>query len=144
MNTTINREAIYAALFERLQAIPGIATSSRKLLHWADVPADEQPALFLAQGNQTATTTSGQDTVWQLRADVYLYVHTNGEAPGPVLNPLLDAICAALNATHPVTGRSMLDVPGVHYCRVEGTIETDEGTLGEQAVAIVPVVILVA
>jgi hypothetical protein len=31
----------------------------------------------------------------------------------------------------------------VNYCRIEGDIETDEGLLGEQAVAIIPVSILV-
>ncbi len=140
----IDREAIYAALYQRLAALPGLATSSRKLLHWADVPSDDQPALFLAQGDQSTSTTSGQETVWMLRANVYLYVHTAGEAPGPVINPLVDAVCNTVNAIHPVTGRAMLDVPGVSYCRVDGTIETDEGTLGEQAVAIIPITILAA
>lgn len=140
----IDREAIYSALFERLKDIPGLVTSSRKLLHWADVPAEDQPALFVAQGDQTTSTTSGQDTAWLLRADVYLYVHTAGEAPGPVMNPLMDAICNTVNAVHPVTGRAMLDVEGVSYCRVDGTIETDEGTLGDQAVAIIPITILAA
>lgn len=140
----IDREAIYAALYKRLAALPGLVTSSRKLQHWADVPAHDQPALFMAQGDQTTSTTSGQDTAWVLRANVYLYVHTAGEAPGPVINPLIDAVCNTINAVHPVTGRAMLDVDGVSYCRVDGTIETDEGTLGEQAVAIIPITILAA
>lgn len=142
----MNREAVYSALWAKLESLDGFVTKSRKLLHWNDVGRFEQPALFMAQGNMQALTVSGQETKWLLHADLYLYVRTGGEPPAPVINPLIDAVCNAVNEIHPITGRAALFVDGVdvEYCRVEGVIDTDEGTLGEQAVAVIPVVICAA
>lgn len=138
----MNREAIYAALFARLSAIPGLVTTSRKLRHWTDVPPPEQPALFQAQGNQTAQPQTGLPPKWLLSADVYIYVRTTGaDAPGPVINPILDAVTDALAPDNPV--RNTCTLGGlVEWARIEGAIETDEGTLGDQAVAIIPINIL--
>jgi hypothetical protein len=75
---------------------------------------------------------------------VYLYANTAGaDNPGAVLNPLLDAIEAIINARHPVTGRNSLGMPqAVEWARIDGQIDTDEGVLGDQAVAQIPVAIL--
>jgi hypothetical protein len=138
----MNREAIYSALFAKLSAIPGLKTNSRRLKHWSDVDKSAQPALLMAQTGESAQTTTGQPTRWTLRVDVYLYARTDGnKVPGQIINTLLDAVCDALKPS-PVSGRQDLGVPGVEWCRIEGHIETDEGTLGDQLVAIVPIVIL--
>jgi hypothetical protein len=139
----IQREAIYAALFAKLQAIPDLATCSRRLRHWADVTSAEQPAIFQAQRNEQAIQDTGKPTTWKLMVDVYLYVKApTTDAPAQYLNPLLDAICAALGPENPIANRCTLGGL-VHYARIAGQIETDEGTLGDQAVAIVPIEILV-
>lgn len=139
----MNREAIYSALWNKLEAIEGFKSKSRRLQHWADVEKRAQPALFMAQTGEVAQTTTGAPTRWTLKLSLYIYVHTTmNQPPGPIINPLLDAVCNAVNELHPVTGRSLLGVDGVEWCRVEGNIETDEGTLGDQAVAIIPVTIL--
>lgn len=139
----INREAIFTALFTKLSASGVYVTKSRRLKHWNDVPKDAQPALFMAQGNQTAQTVRGQPTRWTLNVDVYVYARTDGGAdPGPIINQLLDAIEAAL-APNAIENTQTLG--GLcEWCRIEGAIETDEGTLGDQAVAIVPISILVS
>ena len=139
----INREAIFAALFAKLGASAGYVVKSRRLKHWNDVPKIDQPALFMAQGTQTAQTVRGYPTIWTLNVDVYIYVRTDGGAdPGPLLNPLLDALEAALA---PNAAENTQTLGGLcEWCRIEGAIETDEGTLGEQAVAIVPISILVS
>lgn len=139
----INREAIFAALFAKVAASAGYATIGRRLKHWNDVPKDQQPALFMAQGGQTANTVRGQPTRWTLSVDVYVYARTDGAAtPGSIINPLLDAIEAAL-APNAIENAQTLG--GLcEWCRIEGAIETDEGTLGDQAVAIVPISILVS
>jgi len=136
----IQREPIYAALFALLAASGGYVTTSRRLLHWNDVSKEQQPALFQAQRNELAKTDTGKPTVWTLNVDVYVYVRTDGGAPpGPILNPLLDAIEAALAPA----GSNVQTLGGlVHYARIDGAIETDEGTLGDQAVAIIPISIL--
>ena len=137
------REDIMAALFARLESIEGLATTSRRLKHWADVPSEEQPALFMAQGNQIPEVKTGQPMVWRLPVTVYVYVKTTGEqVPASVLNPILDAIEAAL-PLHPITGlHDDLGLEGVEWARISGPIETSEGTLGDQEVAMIPIEIL--
>jgi hypothetical protein len=139
----MNREAIYAALFAKFTAAGDYKTSSRKLRHWSDVPSNQQPALFQTQRTEVATTVPGQPTVWNLQVDAYVYVNTSNRstAPSQILNPLLDAISAAL-APDPFSGKCTLGGL-VQHAWIEGAIQTDEGVLGDQAVAIVPIVIKV-
>lgn len=140
----MNREAIYAALFAKLQAAALFKTSSRKLKHWSDVPAVDQPALFQAQHNETAATVPGQPTVWTFQVDVYIYVNTQGnksQSPSQYINPLVDSIIAAL-APNPIDNKCTLSGL-VQHAWIEGSIQTDEGTLGEQGVSIIPIVLKV-
>lgn len=138
----MNREAIYSALFTRLSAIAGLKTKSRILKHWNDVPPEQRPALFVSQNSETPTTVTGEPQRWLLMVDVYVYVQTDGSTPpGTELNPIIDAIEAAF-PLHPITGKHTLDVADVEWARIEGMIQTDEGTLGNQAVCIIPIQIL--
>jgi hypothetical protein len=62
--------------------------------------------------------------------------------PAMLLNPLLDALEAALSPS-PATGIQNLGLPAmVQHAYIAGKIETDEGVLGDQSIAIVPVQIL--
>ena len=137
----MNREAIYSALFTKLSSVNGVVTKSRKLRHWADVTSIEQPALFQAQIQEHAARMTNQPTIWKLELDVYLYVNTADidTSPSQILNPILDAIMAALE---PASGEVQTLGGLVTYCRVSGAIKTDEGVLGVQAVAIIPIEIL--
>ena len=141
----ISRELIYAALFGLLETAADFAVVDRRLRHWSDVSPPEQPALFMAQKTELASVkTLGAPTVWTLAVDLYLYVHSSDPylAPATVLNPLLDAVEAAL-APSATTGLQDLGLPAtVQHAYISGKIETDEGVLGDQAVAIVPVEIL--
>jgi hypothetical protein len=139
----MNREAIYSALFTLVSAAPGLVTTSRKLLHWNDVPGSQRPAMFQAQKGEMAIQTTGIPTKWLLSVDLYLYVSTSGAtSPGAVLNPIVDAIAAKLDYQVPGIPQTLGGL--VQYARIEGKIETDEGTLGDDAVAIIPVSILTA
>jgi hypothetical protein len=101
--------------------------------------------LFLSQKSETAANpVLGAPTVWTLTADLYLYAHSSDpyRAPATILNPLLDSVVAAL-APSPATGIQDLGSPSmVQHAYIAGKIETDEGVLGDQAVAIVPIEIL--
>lgn len=55
----MNREAVYSALWAKLDALDGFVTKSRKLVHWNDVKRYDQPALFMAQGDMQALTLTG-------------------------------------------------------------------------------------
>lgn len=139
---SIAREPIHAALFERFNSLPQFVTRSRRLLHWADTPAEMQPALFQATPSESVAPETGRPTKLTLRFDVYIYVKVPQEAnPSARLNELLDAVAGALEPDEPQRDRCTLGGL-VYYARIAGRIETDEGTLGDQAVAIVPVEVL--
>jgi len=141
----INREPIYAALFGLMETAADFAVVDRRLRHWSDVSPAEQPALFMAQKTELASVkTLGAPTVWTLSVDLYVYAHSSDPylAPATVLNPLIDAVEAAL-APSAATGIQNLGLPAqVQHAYIAGKIEADEGVLGDQAVAIVPVEIL--
>ena len=141
----INREAIYSALWSLAAGAASFASVNRRLRHWSDVAPVERPALFMSEkGGHAAIKALGAPTVWTLYVDFYIYVHSSDPytAPAAILNPLLDALEAAL-APVAATGIQNLGLPGmVSHAYIAGKIETDEGILGDQAVAIVPVEIL--
>jgi hypothetical protein len=141
----INRETIYAALWTLGAGAARYARADRRLRHWSGVAAAEQPALFMSEkGGRAAIKRLGAPIVWTLYADFYIYVHSSDPylAPGTVLNPLIDALEAAL-APSPATGIQNLGLPEmVQHAYIAGKVETDEGILGDQAIAIVPVEIL--
>lgn len=139
------RETIYAALFERLSDIAGIASAGRRLKHWGDVAPAMQPALFLVQKRELPTQRSGLPAAWTLQADLFLYVHAGSDpnrVPATALNDLLDKVETALA---PAADADVQTLGGqVAHCWIDKSgIQTDEGVLGEQAVAIVPITILV-
>lgn len=141
----ISREPIYAALFALAAAAAEFVTVGRRLRHWSDVAPAEQPALFMSQKSEAAAIPAlGAPTVWTLTVDLYVYVHSSDPylAPATMLNPLIDAVEMAL-APSPTTGLQDLGLPAmVQHAYIAGDIATDEGVLGDQAVAIVPVKIL--
>ena len=104
--------------------------------------------MFLAQKSETAEQSRGLPTKWICDVDAYVYCHAPDELPAPttILNPLLDTIEAALA---PFAGGDIAanaqTLGGLAYrAWIDGKIETDEGTLGGQAVAIVPIRITVS
>lgn len=140
----MNREAIAIALFNLAKTAPGLKTTSRRLKHWSDVPAEEQPALFQAQGKELVDTSlqkMGGPNSHKLQFDLYFYVKSKDPAipPSSLLNPLLDAFEAAITPT-PGTNQTLGGL--AQHAFISGSIETDEGTLGDQAMAIVPVEVL--
>lgn len=148
----LDREALYTALFARLQALPGFVTVSRRWRPWSEVSKEEQPALFLAQGNETPTQQKGLPPAWRLDPTLYIYARNDADPeaiPGTTLNALLRTVEGALERqpveTDPFGGPEewATTLGGLcSYCRISGTVETDEGLLGGQAVALVPLEIL--
>lgn len=138
----MTREPIYSALYSRLSSGGLFATVSRRLVHWTDVPRAQCPAVYVTQRSEIAQVQRGQPIRWLLNVDLYIYAYaesTDDQSPSVIMNPLLDAVCGMFNPD-PITGTAILGGKAYH-CRVSGTIETDEGVLGELAVAIVPLII---
>ena len=95
------------------------------------------------KGGQAAIKKLGAPIVWTLYAEFYVYAHSSDPylAPAAILNPLLDALEAAL-APSPTTGIQNLGLPQmVQHAYIAGKLQTDEGVLGDQAIA-VPVEIM--
>lgn len=134
----ISREAIFSALFALVSSAAEFKTASRKLVHWTEVAPVDQPALFQAQGKESATVLYRAPTKWTLHASLYVYAHQNSLdlLPAVALNGLLDAIEAKLAPGY--DGEQTLGGL-VSHCRIVGEIETDEGVLGDQAIAIIPI-----
>lgn len=139
----MNREPIYAALFATLSAAAPFVTASRRLRHWSDVGPAEQPSLFLVQKSETAQRRKGLPPKWTLAVDVFVYARAADDLSSAaiVLNPLIDAIESALAPASPTATQTLGGL--VEHAWIAGKIETDEGVLGGQAVAIVPLEILV-
>jgi hypothetical protein len=138
----INRETIFAALFVLASNAANFNTKSRKLKHWSDVSPADQPALFQAQGKEIAVSRYRLPTLWTLHASLYVYAHQSSldVLPSTALNNLVGAIELAL-APDLFSGEQTLGGL-VSHCRINGQIETDEGVLGDQAVAIIPIEIM--
>lgn len=137
------RETIFAALFTLASSGAQWKTKSRRLKHWADVAPADQPALFMSQGNQNARFTMNTPTIWTFDVEFYIYAHTGGDeltSPATIINPLLDQLVTNLLPL-PLTGEQTLGNL-VTLCRIDGDLITDEGVLGDQAVAIIPVKLL--
>lgn len=141
----IAREPIYAALFSLLQGAYAWKSSSRVLLHWSDTDRVNQPAMFMVQAGEQVIVETRQRAKLLMNVRVYIYAHSqtfDGDTPGQILNTLLDAVTAALRPSVVAETQTLGGL--VHYARIEGAIETDEGFLGEQAVAIIPITMLTA
>ncbi len=138
----MNRENIYSAVFAKLEKLYDFKTTGRKVIHWDDV--SEQPALFMTQKNEDVKKTSRDaPPITTLHVEIYLYAKVeDGDTPSIIMNDILDTITDALSADD-LDNRTTLGGL-VEDVWIDGTIETDEGSLGNQTVAIVPVSILVS
>jgi hypothetical protein len=138
----MNREEIFTALFDKLRGGTFFACVSRKLRHIDDVRPDEMPALFMNCRNQTVEQRQRLPAVYRLPVDLYVYVRaTDDRLTQQWLNDALDDIDALLAPAY-WSPAETLGVGNVAHVRVQGDIVTDEGTLGEVGIAIVPVEII--
>lgn len=136
-------ETIDAALFAVLQSSVVFKTSSRRLKFYGDVPPEDQPAMFLAAGDmEPRQLTPGMPVKWRLLRKIWLYAYTQDDTivPSTIMNPILNAVLTVLK---PATPGDRVTLNGLVYNVVEsGRVQTDEGLLGPQAVAVIPVEIL--
>jgi hypothetical protein len=121
--------------------------AARLLRHWSDVPASQQPALFLAQTGEVPEKRPGQLTKWTLDAMAYVYCYAPDDRTpvAPTMNVLLGALrgCFGPDASGPGRAQGRRTLGGLVFDTwIAGKIETDEGFLGQQGVAKVPIRII--
>ena len=136
-----SREAVYSALFAKLQAVPNLKTVSRRLQNVQDVQPENFPCAFQMQGEQANKYSgTGVPTVYTWKCDWLLYSYSDDPtiAPSTALNALIDAAVAILA---PPFGKQTLGGL-VEYCAIDGNIQVFEGVLGDRAVAVLPITIL--
>ena len=148
----MTRESIYAAVFAFWSGLtvggsPAFKTATRSAKVWENVAAEDQPALLQLQRSESVTKPRGLPAKWTLSLDLYLYVHTNqindpATTASQLLNPLMDAIESALTIDD--LSNDACTLGGlVSHCYIDGAVQTFEGNLGDEAVMIVPVTIVV-
>lgn len=153
----MNREAIYSALFTLFANLAGsdntllFKTATRNLKTFEELPPEGQPAILMQQRTESGRYVRGLPTVWEGHVVLYVYVTTQAMVdqsvvPAEILNPLLDAIEAAI-----APDKFDQDPDGVvtlgglvSHVAIEGTIEIFQGDLGNQEVAMVPITFLTA
>jgi hypothetical protein len=143
MNLTASATATGAALSV------GFRTSGRRLKHWTEVA--EQPALFVDDGEELwPGHLSGIPAKAEMTAAIWIYsdIGKNPDAvPASVLNALLAAIETALAPQVTWEGLSIQNVQTlgglVEHCWIEGILDKASGHTGGQAIAVVPIRMLV-
>ena len=146
------REDIYSAVFQFFANLtsggaPLFRTATRKPKTWEQVPKENQPALLLRERSEHGESRKNLPTKWTFNLELLVYVYTGAQSdetvtPASVLNPLLDAIESAIVIDNFVDQRATLGGL-VTYCAIDGTVEKHLGNLGDEAVAIVPLRVLV-
>lgn len=137
-------ETVFAALFAKLSGVATFGISGRRLVNVQDVNPEQFPAAFQLQGKQTSRFQPNAPSVLTLRATWALYTfQTDKTAPQSTpLNLLLDAVRTAML---PPAGQVRQTLGGlVEYAAIDGDVEIFEGVLGERAVALVPITLVMA
>jgi len=144
------REQIYGALFALLdQKIPGVVTFSRRMALPGDVPPARQPALLLwEQPERVEDPGRGAPVKRSFEAWVVLYFQNRDKAVAgaTILNPLLDAVEAALAPSGGDLVFNAQTLGGlVNSCEISGEIHKQVGDTDPngQGGAVVPVRIVV-
>ena len=152
--TGVDREAIWVALFEHLQAkLAGhFQTIGRRHVQPPQLPLDAQPALFCVQVREPRGGGSrGLPNTLTLKGYLIIYcvAPATQESPGEetvlaatTLNTLFKAIDDALVPDNVITGHFTLGGI-VQGCWIEGHVDQDPGIFTNQAAAIIPISILV-
>lgn len=154
----LDREALFAALFTRLSTAAGFTLFSRKMVDFDACVQGEQPALYLVKGDEQIVDPNPKlPTKWKLAAEVYIFCLNLADpnaGPSIQLNELITAVEGVL-IRQPSEGF----VPGqpfaqtndwwtslnglCSHCWISGPIIVGEGAAGDQAVAVIPLEILV-
>ena len=144
----MSREQIDSAIYALIQGIAPFQTSSRRLpINWLETAPERQPALYLLHGQEVLEQNvqkMGGPLSSTINYTVILMVHSGGQinsTPMSRLNPIIDAL---VNAIHPTNGTKQTLGDLVHRLIISGPIETDEGLLGDQAIAVVPLSVIVS
>lgn len=140
------REQIMQALFALVSGSASFITASRRLKLWTDVPESEKPAIFqYERDDEYKGADRHLPPTVTMNVDLYVYTAPgmdSGVTPISILNPLLDAIDAALKPGPAANGRQTLGGL-VSHCYIDGKVMKDPGDIDGDGIAVIPIKILV-
>lgn len=141
------RDTAITALLARIAtAYAWASPPQRRLKLWSDVPPAMRPACFVFEGG-AETYTHVTDGTPKRALQVRLFIYANAHDPGAVgasaLNAIMDALDAALAPTGVdlTLGRCTLG-GAVHRCAIDGKPLKDPGDLDGDALALVPITLV--
>jgi len=138
-----SREAIMQTLFALVSGSASFVTASRRLRLWGDVSAGEKPALYQYEREDTYSNGKNYLSIVEMNVDLYIYTAPgmdSGVTPASMLNPLIDAIDAAL-ANGRINNRQTLGGL-VSHVWIDGKVMKDPGDLDGDGLAMIPIKIL--
>ena len=143
-----DRDIYYDALLTRLKdRVTGVQTWTRRVTHFAKLPASAQPAGLVLATGQSPSMERGLPTVWTLGAEVWYLVRATGQQDvlDSVLNRLVDQTEAALmqDTGEDLGGQSdpfRSSLGGlVMSLSIGGQVEFRQGENGDQAEVVIPI-----
>lgn len=146
------RDAIYEALRKRVHdaLVPRYAKSVQRGLRGFPPTQPYQPAVAITAGDELSSGKSGQPAKWTLYGSITVAVWDTSDQGEQKLLAILDEVDEALNKKGDEiipgheSGFYQTTLGGlVQRCGVTGQVEMYAGSSGEQAIAIIPVEILV-
>ena len=151
-----DREAAYLALFALGQGMSwpstlgdggSFVTTSRRVKLFNDVGADQRPALFQAEHDETWTQKTGLPYKRQLNAHWIIYIASGKDSmsvPADELNAILTAAEVALAPKPGDPGWPSRNTLGglVYHCWIEGEVFKDPGDLDGDGLLMIPFKIL--
>lgn len=143
----VSREEIAIRLFDKARAIADFKTSSRRLKIWQNVTDPDQPALFMVKGNEVVEQRGrGLPAVHLLNFQFFIYSTVGNDDRALTSTPINEILDAFEDAFTPAEGATdhVETLGGIcSHAWIEGEIEVFEGMLEGQAIAIVPINVLV-
>jgi len=141
-----DREPIYEALFNLVWNAAPFKTHSRRWKSWTETP--EQPAIFMTQNAEDWRRVRGLPPVVALEVDLIIYSNVGTDPTilvSPPINALIQAVASALKPTTPGDVALNVQTLGglVFRAWIEGRVEIREGMIQGQAIAMIPVKILI-
>jgi hypothetical protein len=141
----VSRNAIVDAVLALLTSTGAFNTSGRRLLAWTKV--DSQPAIFVRHvGDHYGSRGSGMPPKVVMECEAWIYSNAGKDAdaaPSAALADLLDTVEALLKPATGHPSRAQTLGGAVAHAWIEGKIEIHPGDLDGQAIAVVPISILV-
>ena len=145
----LDREAIYAALLAKLQAVASLTGGVSRRVPKAPPGPLEQPCAFLEVDEEVPNYASEHQLTWMLHLSLLVYARADDPAQAPItlLAPIVKDIEAALqwapgdNGPLNIGGSTTLGLRSVSHC-VMARVRYGDGREDGQGIAFIPILIL--